>query len=478
MPKKKNKPDPAAMTDAERALYDAQDREQWETSARHIFASQDILGLFAREIEKVIAGEVANLKMLYLIGTSRLFQKTMHAAVKGTSAGGKTEVRNNVLLFFPPEDIIAFTTLTEKSLIYLPDSLSHKILSMGEATDDDEKSLQDSILRQFMSDGRLEHLVSEGNVASGYVARKIVKEGPITFLVTTTRDALHPENETRMLSLEIDDSEKQTKAVFKKVAMLEGLGVEQANIDYAPWHDYQRWLRAGERRVVVPFSILLAEKIPAAAVRLRRDIGQVLRAIKCHALLHRHHRGRDEKGRIIADIEHDYATIRPLMNALIAESAGVSVKAELQQTINAVGEVTKDMAKDEGANALAVSKILKLDKSAARRRGLVAISAGFVKNLEIRKGQPGRYRLTGQKVEVAEILPEPSVLTPAPPATVPPVAKSQVFATTKQNGSGGTVAPVARGDNDPFAHMKDPSRLLRRELLSGSSLNPSSKGRS
>src|SRR6516225_537175 len=108
MPRKKNKPDPAAMTDAERALYDAQDREHWEASARHIFASQDILGLFAKEISKVIAGEVMNLKMLYLIGTSRLFQKTMHAAVKGTSAGGKTEVRNNVLRFFPDEDIVSF----------------------------------------------------------------------------------------------------------------------------------------------------------------------------------------------------------------------------------------------------------------------------------------------------------------------------------------------------------------------------------
>jgi hypothetical protein len=45
----------------------------------------------------------------------------------------------------------------------------------------------------------------------------------------------------------------------------------------------------------------------------------------------------------------------------------------------------------------------------------------------------------------------------------------------KGNGSSlsGTGVPLrSSGDGDPFAHMKDPSRLLRRELLSGSSLNP------
>lgn len=455
---KETKRDPAEMTEAERALYDAQDREHWEASAAHIINSNDVLELFAREIGKVVAGEEHNAKLLYLIATSRVFRKTMHGAVKGTSSGGKSELRNHVLMFFPPEEVVSFTTLTEKALIYLPDSLSHKILSMGEAANDDEKSLQDSILRQFMSDGRLEHLVTEGGKGTAFVGKKIVKEGPITFLVTTTRNFLHPENETRMLSLEIDDSEKQTRAVLKKVAALEGLEIEEADIDYEPWRDYQRWLASGERRVIVPFADSLAEKIPPASVRLRRDFGQVLRAIKVHALLHRQWRDCDDQGRMVANIEHDYATIQPLMNALIAESSGVAVKPELQQTIEAVRLATEGLAADDGANAQAVGKLLKLDKSAARRRLLVAVSEGFVRNLETRKGQPGRYRLTGQQVEVAEMLPDPGSLTRAPLATVPPQPKSQVVANTKQSATGGTVAWVAgtgEGDGDRFASLKD-----------------------
>jgi hypothetical protein len=51
----------------------------------------------------------------------------------------------------------------------------------------------------------------------------VEKNGPVAFLVTTTKSKLHPENETRMLSLEIDDSQMQTRSVVGKVAEVEGL---------------------------------------------------------------------------------------------------------------------------------------------------------------------------------------------------------------------------------------------------------------
>jgi hypothetical protein len=61
-------------------------------SAAHIIGSKNVLDLFAGEFGKVIAGEQTNGKLLYLVSTSRLFDRTMHAAIKGTSAGGKSEI--------------------------------------------------------------------------------------------------------------------------------------------------------------------------------------------------------------------------------------------------------------------------------------------------------------------------------------------------------------------------------------------------
>ena len=89
----------------------------------------------------------------------------------------------------------------------------------------------------------------------------------------------------------------QTRAVLRKVAEVEGLNHSHAAIAYEPWRDFQRWLAVGSRQVVVPFADVLSDLIPAASVRLRRDFGQMLRAVKAHALLHRQHRDRDERGR-------------------------------------------------------------------------------------------------------------------------------------------------------------------------------------
>src|SRR6516165_1381219 len=110
-------------------------------------------------------------------------------------------------------------------------------------------------------------------IGNDLVTTTIEKNGPVAFLVTTTKSKLHPENETRMLSLEIDDSEKQTKSVLGKVAQVEGLNLSAAQVDYKHWQDFQRWLELGERRVVVPFAAEMASLIPPAAVRLRRDVG-------------------------------------------------------------------------------------------------------------------------------------------------------------------------------------------------------------
>jgi hypothetical protein len=385
------------------------DPDKLQHSAGDIIKCADILSLFAKELSKVIAGEAGNGKLLYLVATSRLFDKTMNAAIKGTSAGGKSEIRKRVLEFFPPESVVSFTSLSEKALIYYDGDFAHKILSMGEATATDEQEFQDYLLRELMSEGRIRYPTVQ-KVGADLVAVTIEKNGPVAFLVTTTKSKLHPENETRMLSLEIDDSENQTKKVLGKVAQVEGLNHSAAQVDYGPWQDYQRWLELGERRVVVPFAAEMVALIPPAAVRLRRDVGQVIRAIKAHALLHRDQRERDDAGQIVADIGHDYATVRELLNSILAEGSGVAVNKAMAETIEAVAKATDGISEAEGASAQDIAHALKLDKSAARRRLLAARDEGFVLNLEHRKGMPGKYRVTPQKVEPVNILPDATTL--------------------------------------------------------------------
>jgi len=248
----------------------------------------------------------------------------------------------------------------------------------------------------------------------------IEKNGPVAFIVTTTRNALNRENETRMLSLECDDSEKQTRRVIEKVAIIEGYGREPAEGDYKRWHDFQRWLAAGECRVRVPFARTLGRLLKTAkSTRLRRDFGQLLRAIKAHALIHREHRERDDDGCIRATLE-DYHAVAKLMADLMATAAEVKLRKQIVETVEAVKTIenwrrdegrrsasAREAAGEGGVTVREVADQLKIDMTTAWRRLRAAEAGGYVSNLETRKGHhPGRYRASNERLEVlGELLP-------------------------------------------------------------------------
>jgi hypothetical protein len=372
--------------------------ELLEASARDIINSEDVLGMFLDDCGQLIAGERTLLCILYLAGTTRLFDKAMHIAIKGISAGGKSETRRTVLEYFPPEAVISFTTVSEKALLHWADDFTHKIISMGEAHGREESDLQNYLLRELMSEGVLRYPCAQ-KVGNKIITVTIEKHGPCAFMVTTTKNQLNPENETRMLSLEIDDSAEQTAAVVRKVALMEGLN-RRAKTDLQQWHDYQRWLAAGERRVLVPYAMTLARLIKQTKhVRLRRDFRQLLLAIKAYALLHRAHRERNADGIIWATIA-DYASVRKLMSDLMATAAQIKVRKQIIETVAAVQDLVPDLFRpsddrnSKGAEVHDVAAALKLDRSAAWRRLKAAEAAGLLVNLEDRRGKPGRYRAT------------------------------------------------------------------------------------
>src|SRR5262249_43900458 len=92
-----------------------------------------------------------------------------------------------------------------------------------------------------------------------------------------------------------------------------GISVK-AEVDFAPWHDFQRWIALGNRNVDIPFAKELGKLIAShKAPRLRRDFSQILLAIKAHALLNQFHRKTDERGQIVAEIDKDYVPVAELM---------------------------------------------------------------------------------------------------------------------------------------------------------------------
>ncbi len=376
----------AALRDAtywpeqQRLEAQAAAREAWDT-CRELAHEPDILDRFARDLARSgVAGESRVAKLLYLAVTSRQLGRPVSVAVKGPSSGGKSYLTEQVLRFFPESSYYALTAMSEHALAYSDEPLSHRFLVIYEAAGMNS-DFQTYLIRSLLSEGKVRYETVE-KTSEGMKPRLIERAGPTGLLITTTLTRLHPENETRLLSLTVTDTQDQTRDIMAALAE-EAAG---PGPDLEQWLALQEWIEAAENRVSIPYSRELAELIPPVAVRLRRDFGAILNLIRAHAILHQAGRERDNMGRVVASVE-DYAKVRALVADLVSEGLEATVPATVRETV----EVLKALKDDEDHVTIkALADELKLDKSAAWRRVRAAMDRGYIENLEDRRGRPAR----------------------------------------------------------------------------------------
>jgi hypothetical protein len=448
------------LVDSERrarvkAAPKAADAAALAETAADLIRDSDLLDRFGKTIERAgLQGETTNAKLLYLAVTSRLFMRPVSIAVKGVSSGGKSFTVDSVLKFFPKAAYFSRTSWSEKAALFSPEDFRHRFIVLFEAAGTDDETMQAYIMRTLLSEGRLSYEITVKNDEGKFESQVVEKEGPTGLITTTTQAKLHPENETRLLSLAVTDTPDQTKAVMEILA-----GEAEAALDYAPWQALQEWLATGERRVVIPYARWLAKEIPPVAVRLRRDFGALLSLIRAHALLHRENRGRDAQGRIVA-AGIDYEAVYSLVEKLFAEGIEATVPATVRQTVKAVEGYLR--ADDNGAAPPAITltqlaKELKLDKNSVHHRLQKAYKGGYLVNEEERRGKPARIILGDPLPAEGALLPNPADLAkhlyvsetpPYPPEIAPTLQQSPENPDGSRDLTVGVLAPT-RGPTAP-----------------------------
>ena len=371
------------------------------TPAQQLAQHHRILDAVAAKIHTFrVTGEDRLVKTLYLVFTSRLLDKQVSAVVKGHSSSGKSYTVEAVTKLFPNDAFVRFTAMSEHALVYSKREYAHRTLIMYEATGLRENSGDDMgsyFIRTLLSEGRIEYEATVKDKATGqFTTQEIVKEGPTNLVLTTTKVSVHAENETRLLSLATNDSSEQTAQVMLALADES----TQSDDGIEDWCQLQHWLAGAEHRVTIPYAKLLAELIPPAAVRLRRDFGALLALIRTHAVLHQATREQDRDGRIIATVD-DYEVVRDLVGDVIAEGVGKQVSSTIRETVEAV----RATLTDNGATVRAIAEKLKVDKSNASRRLRVAADGGYLTNLEDKRGKPARWVLGDELPNVCDLLP-------------------------------------------------------------------------
>ena len=404
-------------SELESAEREAARKAAWK-ECRDLARSKDLLSLLVEDMRRRnVAGETRAVKLLYLSLNSRFLPRPVSAAVVAPSSAGKSFVVEQTLAYFPASAYYALTAMSEKALAYSSEPLKNRFLVLfeGAALNSD---FQNYLIRSLLSEGRVRYETIE-KTPEGLQARLIEREGPTGLFLTTTALSLHPENATRLLSIPVSDSTAQTQRVLRALAMTTNDGVAgDLSSGLGKWHALQEWLTLSEHRVYIPYATSLASLVPPVAVRLRRDFGAILSLIKAHAILHQANRKRDDQGRIVAQLS-DYRVVRELVNALISQGVGQTVPKSVRATVEAVFEICQGDGGPElpptprlngepiTASVAEVAQALRLERSSASRRINQAVTLGYLRNLETKRGQPHR-------LVVGDALPGEQTIMPTP----------------------------------------------------------------
>jgi hypothetical protein len=416
-------------------------------------SAEDLLAEAVRTVEALgVTGETRIVKGTYLTAVSQVLAEPLSLVVKGASAGGKSYSTRTTLQLFHPAAFYQVTAWSQRSLIFTEEEFEHRTIVMFEATalrevaEKRDGDLTAMIVRTLLSEGRIIYDITERGDDGKMGTRRITKKGPTNLIVTTTADNLHHENETRLLSLPVDESEEQTRNVMRRTALRRNQAEPAEPPDLAPWHELFHWLKHhGEHRVYIPHAGYLADHAAASVVRMRRDFGVLLGMIETHAVLHQVSRKRDQHGRIIATAA-DYAAAREILADAFAITSGRKVKAAVRNAVAAV----KALGGAAGDVTVAqVAMHLKRERSRASRGLKEAADLGYLINQETRDGRPGRYRLG------TEALPQD---TPALPETLPddacastPAQVAQASPQVKEGCAPVLVCAEGAGDDDTHA---------------------------
>jgi Domain of unknown function (DUF3854) len=374
---------PVEISDADRA------------EALSLLQDPDLLQRFLDDIQTAgCVGEEDNKIILFLAYTSRRLNHPINLNVKGESSAGKNYLVQSVGRFFPPEEVHFISSATPKALFYLGADLSHRVVVIAEAPGAEDAQYS---IRTMQSENELTILVPE-KVDGRIETRERKVKGPVAFIETTTRAHLHNENENRCFDIYIDESEGQTKKIFRAQdrGFLGLVNMATAALKVNVWQNAQRLLDS--MPVVVDYARFI--KFPPKPLRVRRDRPRFMALIEACALLHQHQRAkRDIHGvsHIVASPD-DYEVVKELSGAILGRVlSGVTPSCEkmVQAVSGFGGEFTQ----------LDVAREMQWSRPTTIKYCKEAVSLGCLEVMEGGRGKTYKYRFVRLADSIEVLLP-------------------------------------------------------------------------
>jgi hypothetical protein len=319
-----------ALQPTEKAAMPAEEQQE----ALALLKDPHLLDRLLTDFERCgVVGEESNKLIGYLAATSRKLDAPLAVMVQSSSAAGKSSLMEAVLAFMPAEDKVQYSAMTGQSLFYMGAmDLKHKILALAEEAGAARASYA---LKLLQSEGVLSIASTGKDPDTGkLVTQEYRVEGPVMIFSTSTAIDHDEELLNRCLTLGVDESREQTRAILtlqRQKRTLDGLFARRQKERLLKVHqNAQRLLRA----IAVRNPYADALTFPDGRTRLRRDHEKYLTLIDTLALLHQHQReikSAEQDGECVEYVEVTLADIE-VANELAHEALGRSLDELSPQT--------------------------------------------------------------------------------------------------------------------------------------------------
>jgi hypothetical protein len=188
------------------------ERRRAKRKALKLLQSPHCFNKFLCTVKKAgLVGEESNALLLLVVVVSRLLDHPLSVFVKGHSSAGKNWLVSRVLRLLPKDAIAEITSASEKAWNYSGSDFRHKVVYLQERN---EEAGSVHPIRLLISEGKLVRMVSSW--ANGaLVTKKYVARGPVASISTTTKNLLEVDDETRHISIWVDESPEQTREIAR-----------------------------------------------------------------------------------------------------------------------------------------------------------------------------------------------------------------------------------------------------------------------
>jgi hypothetical protein len=252
-----------------------------KAQASALLEGADFFGKLREAVRRQgLVGETRNALAMYVIAISSLLEKPLNGIVKGRSSTGKNFVVSRVLQLLPQSAVVQITSSSRGAWNYARDEFRHKVIYVHERN---EATGAIHPARILISEGELRHTISvrEGNE---WKRKEVVVEGPISVISTTTKDAIEIDDESRSVSLWVNDSSQQTRQIVKRLlSPLPPLSNDEIEI----WHCIYTLLseRASVKIEFPDWFGNIGESVFCDDVRVRRYFPAFLEMVRTIALI-------------------------------------------------------------------------------------------------------------------------------------------------------------------------------------------------